>query len=350
MNSEQPLYRVRDLRHFYNDHPVLDIPELEIPRSAIIGLMGPNGSGKSTFLRLLGFIDAPCAGEILYKGNAEKPFSPAVLSQISLLPQKPCLMKRSVWKNVMYGLQLRKQIENPDQRASDALHRVGLDPAHFGHRHWHELSGGETQRVALAARLALRPEVLLLDEPTASVDAASIQRIKEISLQAREEWGTAIVIASHDLQWLHEVCDQVFHIFRGSIFGSGQKSIVFGPWFPGKGDLWEKPVQEDQPLAVSKPPHEHSVAVFPRESLRITLPENSTGAPVLGKSRENGHCLKGTVSRMTLEKSSGSILTAVRIGSVLLTIPLTETDIRNLHLYPGRTVILHYDPFAVRWI
>ncbi len=342
MNSDMSVYTIRHLRHFYNGQPVLEIPELEIGKSSIVGLMGPNGSGKSTLLRLLGFIDAPCAGEILYNGKAEKPFSPAVLSHVSLLPQKPYLMKRSVWKNVMYGLQLRKQIENPEQRASEALHRVGLDPAQFGHRHWHELSGGETQRVALAARLALRPEVLLLDEPTASVDAASIQRIKEIALQARAEWGTTIVIASHDLQWLHEVCDPVFHIFKGRIFGSGHESIVFGPWLPGKGNLWEKPVPGHPSLVVSKPPHEHAVAVFPRESLKIAI-EEKTGHKGL-------YCMEGTVSRMTLEKSSGCILTAVRTGSILMTIPLTEADIRNLHLYPGRTVPLHYDPLAVRWI
>ncbi|MGE0085513.1 MAG: energy-coupling factor ABC transporter ATP-binding protein [Desulfococcaceae bacterium] len=343
MNSEQSVYRVRNLRHYYNSHPVLDIPELEIGKSSIVGLMGPNGSGKSTLLRLLGFIDAPCAGEIFYKGKPEKPFSPAVLSQVTLLPQKPYLMKRSVWKNVMYGLRLRKHTENPEQLASGALQRVGLEPSQFGHRHWHELSGGETQRVALAARLALRPEVLLLDEPTASVDAANIQRIREISLQTRAEWGTTIVIASHDLQWLHEVCDQVFHIFKGRIFGSGHESIVFGPWFPGKGNLWEKPVQENQRLAVSKPPHEHSVAVFPRESLRIAIPEE--------KNRPDGlYRMQGTVSRMTLEKNSGHIITAVRMGSVMLTLPLAESEIRNLHLYPGRAVNLHYDPLAVRWI
>jgi len=343
MNSELPVYHIRNLRHFYNSHPVLDIPELKIGKSSIVGLMGPNGSGKSTLLRVLGFIDTPGAGEILYKGKPEKPFSPAVLSHVSLLPQKPYLMKRSVWKNVMYGLRLRKQMENPEQRASDALQRVGLDPAQFGHRHWHELSGGETQRVALAARLALRPEVLLLDEPTASVDAASIQQIKEITLQARAEWGTTIVIASHDLQWLHEVCDQVFHIFRGRIFGSGHESIVFGPWVPGKGDLWEKQVQADQSIAVSKPPHEHSAAVFPGESLRIALPEEKNG--------QNGqYCMEGTVSRMTLEKNSGHIITAIRIGSVLLTLSLAEKEIRNLHLYPGMAVNLHYDPLAVRWI
>jgi len=346
MNSEIPIYHIRNLRHCYNSHPVLDIPELAIDKSAIVGLMGPNGSGKSTFLRMLGFIDIPGAGEILYKGKPEKPFSPAVLSHVSLLPQKPYLMKRSVWKNILYGLQLRKEIENPEQRGFEALQRVGLDPVQFRNRHWHELSGGETQRVALAARLALRPEVLLLDEPTASVDGASIQQIREVTLQARAEWGTTLVIASHDLQWLHEVCDQVFHIFNGRIFGSGHENLVFGPWFQGKGNLWEKPVQENQILAVSKPPHENSVAVFPPESLRLALPDSSP-YPVL---QENQHCIKGTVSRMTLEKNSGKILTAIRSGSVFLTLALSQSRMHSLHLYPGMEVQLHYNPCAVRWI
>ena len=84
---------------------------------------------------------------------------------------------------------------------------VGLPPDKFSRRKWFELSGGEAQRVALAARLVLRPEVLLLDEPTSSVDVASAQRMHEAVLEAKNSWKTTLVIASHDQTWLHGVCD-----------------------------------------------------------------------------------------------------------------------------------------------
>ncbi len=69
--------------------------------------------------------------------------------------------------------------------------------------------------MALAARLALKPKVLLLDEPTASVDAASAQLIKEASLRARKELGTTLIVASHDWQWLYEICDEILHLLTG---------------------------------------------------------------------------------------------------------------------------------------
>jgi tungstate transport system ATP-binding protein len=92
---------------------------------------------------------------------------------------------------------------------------LGLDPDTFARRQWDELSGGEAQRVALAARLVLNPRVLLLDEPTASVDARSSELIRSASLRARNDWGTTLVIASHDREWLYDVCDEVLHLFKG---------------------------------------------------------------------------------------------------------------------------------------
>ena len=100
------------------------------------------------------------------------------------------LKKRTVYKNIAYGLKVRGDRDNLTQSVHDALNMVGLDPDAFAQRQWDELSGGEAQRVALAARLVLKPRVLLLDEPTASVDAASSELIRVASLRARSEWGT----------------------------------------------------------------------------------------------------------------------------------------------------------------
>jgi tungstate transport system ATP-binding protein len=193
---------------------------LSVEKAAILGLAGPNGSDKSTLLKLLAFVDRPSKGQVRFKGKPEVPFSEGVRFQVTLLTQEPYLLKRSVFDNVAYGLRIRNRRKNPRPQVADALSMVGLDPDTFMHRAWNELSGGEAQRVALAARLALRPEVLLLDEPTASVDGASAQMIREAALNARKEWGTTLVIDSHDREWLHEVCDDVMHLFRGRPLGS----------------------------------------------------------------------------------------------------------------------------------
>ncbi len=336
------IYDIRRLVHSYNAHPVLDIPELTIPEASIVGLMGPNGSGKSTLLRLLGFITAPTRGEIFYKGKPEVPFSEAVRFQVTLLPQTPYLMTRSVFRNVVYGLRLRNEKNDVHKRVNDALEMVGLDPGEFARRQWHELSGGEMQRVALAARLALKPAVLLLDEPTASVDAASIQLIKEASLQARREWGTTLIIASHDLQWMHEVCDTVFHLFRGRIFGAGHANLIFGPWQPHRDDLWKKVRHESQEILVSEPPRKDAVAILKPESIFIDPPAKALNNRLVR--------LSGTVTRLTLETVGGRIVAVIRAGALSITVLVSEKAVAESGLCPGRDVAVYYDPFSILWV
>jgi len=210
------LYELKKVKHSYqNKKNVLNIKHLTIPSSSILGLIGPNGSGKSTLLRLLGLIEKPSHGEILFNGRLVEPFSNKARFHITLLPQEPFLMKRSVLKNVSYGLKIRNNCDNLMNRINEALLLVGLGSEDFLKRPWYALSGGETQRVALAARLVLKPKVLLLDEPTASIDAASARLVMEAALMARNKWGTTLIIASHDWQWLREMCDEFLHLSEG---------------------------------------------------------------------------------------------------------------------------------------
>ena len=149
-------------------------------------------------------------------------------------------MKRSVFNNVAYGLRLRGEGGDVVDRVYEALSLVGLNSEDFARRPWYALSGGETQRVALAARLALKPKVLLLDEPTASVDSASAQLIKEASIRACQDLGTTLIVASHDWQWLYEICDDILHLFRGKISGTGRETIIFSPWQQLEPGKWGK--------------------------------------------------------------------------------------------------------------
>jgi len=176
-----PIYEIRSLKHSYEDTTVLEIEHLVLQPASIVGLIGPNGSGKSTLLRLMGLIERPSQGNILFNSRIVEPFSDKARFHITMLPQEPFLMKRSVFKNVSYGLKLRGNSNDVLSQVKEALSLVGLSSEDFVRRPWYALSGGEAQRVALAARLVLKPKVLLLDEPTASIDAASAQLIKEAS-------------------------------------------------------------------------------------------------------------------------------------------------------------------------
>jgi tungstate transport system ATP-binding protein len=133
-----------------------------------------------------------------------------------MMPQEPYLLKRSVENNVAYGLKVRG-VKDWRNQVKEVLNRVGLSPEHFSRRPWYELSGGEAQRVALAARLVLRPRVLLLDEPTTSLDAESAERIKTAVRAARKEWKTTLVVVSHDTKWLDTLCDQILFMAYGEL-------------------------------------------------------------------------------------------------------------------------------------
>jgi tungstate transport system ATP-binding protein len=339
----RPLYRINNLRQVYRGKTVLSIERLDLPRGGIVGVIGPNGSGKSTFLRLAGFVEKPAQGGIVFNGSTAMPFAHGIRNRVALLPQEPFLLNRSVFKNVAYGLQIRDDRKQLSERVDRALAYVGLEGREFAQRPSYALSGGEAQRVALAARMILEPEVLLLDEPTASIDALSAQLIKGAALRAQSDWGTTLIIASHDWQWLYEVSDTVLHLFKGSFFGTGEDNIVFGPWRQLEDGGWGKVLREGQCLRVPRPPSGDAVAVI--MNIRVM---NAEGRPPARAPTSRD--LIGVISRLALEKASGNVRASVLVAGIPFTVVLSQHQVRELELYPGREVRLAYDWSEVRWV
>jgi tungstate transport system ATP-binding protein len=213
-----PLYQLGDVRQVYGGQKVLDINRLDIEARTITGVTGPNGSGKSTLMRILAFIEEPASGRISFQGRPLSQVDLDARRHVTMLSQEPYLLKRSVRANVSYGLKIRG-IKDTRSRVDRALRQVGLDPDRFAHRSWRELSGGEAQRVALATRLVLQPKVLLLDEPTASVDRESSELIQRAALDARNQWGATLIVISHHLPWLQQVADRILSIDYGHLVG-----------------------------------------------------------------------------------------------------------------------------------
>ena len=335
-----PIYEISSLSHYYATKPALTIEHLAIQPASIIGLIGPNGSGKSTLLKLLGLIEKPTQGRIQFNGVKVEPFSQKARFLITMLPQEPFLMKRNVFNNVAYGLKLRGNGQEISATVDEALLLVGLNSSDYAKRPWYALSGGEAQRVALAARLALKPKVLLMDEPTASVDAGSAQLIKDASLRARQDLGTTLIIASHDWQWLHEICDEVLHLFEGRIFGSGRENIIYGPWERLETGKWGKMLPDGQQLIVSEPPKQTSAAVID------ILPVNEYDPTVI----QGDIVLTGIVSRLSLERKTGHIFATIIVGDLPFSVRLTPQQNEMHTLFPGQTIPIHYRVEKVRWI
>jgi len=170
-------------------------------------IVGPNGAGKSMLLRLCHGLIAPTGGTIAWAGD------PA--GRQAMVFQRPAMLRRSVLANVAYGLKLRGVgRDERERRARDTLARVGL--ADIAARPARVLSGGEQQRVALARAWALAPEILFLDEPTASLDPSAAQAVESIVLAMAAE-GTKIVMTTHNLGQAHRIGDEIVFVHKGRI-------------------------------------------------------------------------------------------------------------------------------------
>ena len=195
----EPIFRLQGVTKTYGERVVLDVGALEIGCGEIFALVGPSGSGKSTLLRLLNFLEAPSLGNLFFKGFSFKPGDEIPLElkrRVTMVFQRPMLLNRNVWDNVSFGLQLRGR-RIMEQEISEALSEVGL--ANLTHQQARTLSGGEAQRVALARALVLRPDVLLLDEPTANLDPYNVGLIENIIRQSNELHQTTIVLVTHNI-------------------------------------------------------------------------------------------------------------------------------------------------------
>jgi tungstate transport system ATP-binding protein len=219
MNAEprlqaEPLFRLQDLRFAYDVDPVLELEELEIAAGGVTVLVGANGSGKTTLLKLLNGLLPAGSGTVLYRGQ---PLSSQALPRLRresvLVHQDPYLFDGNVYGNVSYGPRVRR-IPAPEVRraVAEALEAVGL--AGFEHRRARRLSGGERQRVAIARALALHPEVLLLDEPTANVDAGTIELLESLVF-GLAAGGTTVIISTHHPAFAYRLGTQLVFMEEG---------------------------------------------------------------------------------------------------------------------------------------
>ena len=228
-------------------HRALDDVSLRLAaRSTFI--LGPNGAGKSVLLRLLHGLLVPSAGEVRWEpilaaslsgaasgagiggvsgenpgtsragyaasSNARTRTAAVRLPRLAMVFQRPVMLRRSVLDNVLYGLAVKGAREPATLRAHDVLARVGL--AHLAQRPARVLSGGEQQRVALARAWALQPDVLLLDEPTASLDPHAVRAVEAIIREIAAA-GTAIIMTTHHRGVAKRLADDIVFLHQGRV-------------------------------------------------------------------------------------------------------------------------------------
>jgi tungstate transport system ATP-binding protein len=188
---------------------LLDSLDVTVASPGITAIMGPNGAGKSLLLRLIHGLLSPSSGQILWNG---RDLDLDTRRRQAMVFQKPVLMRRSVAANIDFVLKAGDGRDR--QRRDDILHQAGLfrqrnQPARL-------LSGGEQQRLALARALATGPEVLLLDEPCASIDPGATLQIEHLLQQAREQ-GLKIMLVTHDIGQARRLADDILFMHNGRL-------------------------------------------------------------------------------------------------------------------------------------
>ena len=340
-SSSQLLYRMRSLKHCYGKRPVLDIASLDIYCGEVLGVVGMNGSGKSTLLKVLGMLEPVSAGDFSFEGRPVAGSEGDIRKKVCLLLQDSFLLKRTVFENVAYGLRLRGDVEGLEARVLDVLDRVGLPPQQFVKRFWNELSGGEVQRVALAARLALRPSVLLLDEPTANVDAGSAFLLREAALSVWRDWGATVVVATHDLAWLNEVATNTISLHEGKIAGRGIQNIIAGKWRREK-DGFVLALSSGECLNAVTPSADTPVcALLNPEDIRIepdAIPRDGDDVTVTAE-----------ISQMVLERGRDTLLVTAETCDFSLKIRMKIRDAEDQLLIPSKKVTLSFSKSAIHW-
>lgn len=229
------MYRLTDLQQTYNGRRVLDIDRLDIGRGEVLAVLGPSGSGKSTLLRLLNFLERPSGGTLIFDGQmVDDRLSLAQRRRVTTVFQRPALLRRSVAGNIGYGLKLRGE-KLPDDELAAWLNRLGL--AHLARQRADKLSAGEAQRVALARALVLRPDVLLLDEPSANLDPYNIGLIERLVGDVHRgeahrgdghvETGMTVVWVTHDVFQARRVAGRVAFLLGGRLVEVGEAGTFF---------------------------------------------------------------------------------------------------------------------------
>ena len=229
--------KVEGLRHVYSagtpfERVAIDGISLTIEPGQLVGIIGHTGSGKSTFIQHLNALLQPTAGKVYCGGkdiNADKYSRKAVKAQVGLVFQYPeyQLFEETVYKDIAFGPRNMKLGEDEiDARVREAADFAGVDEELF-ERSPLELSGGQKLRVAIAGVIAMRPGVLVLDEPTAGLDPEGCRQILANIMRYKEKTGSSVLIVSHNMDDVARLAERILVFSNGGIVMDGRPAEVF---------------------------------------------------------------------------------------------------------------------------
>ena len=229
---------INNLRYVYNEGTpfesvAIDDVSLEIKDGDFVGLIGHTGSGKSTLIQHLNGLIKPTGGSIIINGMdiTQKGVSLVdVRKKVGLVFQYPeyQLFEETIFKDIAFGPEKLGLSESEvEERVIEAMNMVGLDPEKSRDKSPFELSGGQKRRVAIAGVIAMKPEVLILDEPTASMDLESTLMAEKLIDEYRLRANCAVILITHSLSQCSRLADEVLFFHSGRLAEWGEKSKLF---------------------------------------------------------------------------------------------------------------------------
>jgi phosphate transport system ATP-binding protein len=233
----QPKISVRDLNFFYGKFHALKNISLEIPEKKVTAFIGPSGCGKSTLLRVFNrmfelYPDQRAQGEVLFDGEnllTSKQDVALLRAKIGMVFQKPTPFPMSVFDNITFGIKLFESLNAADmeERVEWALRKAALwnEVKDKLHQSGSGLSGGQQQRLCIARGIAIKPEVLLLDEPCSALDPISTAKVEELITELKDDY--TVVIVTHNMQQAARCSDYTAYMYLGDMVEFGATEQIF---------------------------------------------------------------------------------------------------------------------------
>jgi len=225
------MLEVRDIKYSYNnDYQALKGVSLKIEKGEMVALLGKNGAGKSTLFLHLNGIYEPDEGKVFIDGEELKYDKKSLLKfrqKVGIVFQNPDdqIFAPTVEEDVAFGpLNLGLSMEEVQDRVEEALERVGMSG--FEKTAPHHLSGGQKKRVAIAGILAMKPEIMVLDEPTAGLDPQGVTNLVKLLKELNDE-GITIVISTHEVDLVPDYANRVFVLVGGELIAEGTPKDIF---------------------------------------------------------------------------------------------------------------------------
>lgn len=223
------ILKIENLTKTYRGKTVLDIPKLNIEAGKITAIIGPSGAGKSTLLALINGIEKPDTGSIIFEDeecSRNRSYSPAAIRRMALVFQKPIMFNASVYDNIAYGLKVRKMDKAViSAKLADAAAFLGLSD--LLKQKAITLSGGEAGRVSVARAMIIKPDLLLMDEPTANLDPGNVATIEDMIKKASKEYRTTVIVVTHNMFQAKRLADNIVFMLNGQIVEEGTGSNIF---------------------------------------------------------------------------------------------------------------------------